>query len=273
MNKTFDIKRMGMVIRWNFQTRWLYYLGGVIGCIVAFSLFSFIMQYSNNTLLRTCSVEIAQNNYFSQEVAFFGFMSFVAINVMATCIFSNMRTKNDRESFLMLPASNLEKYVACLLMMGIGSIIELFIILFATDVIQLVFSYIVNMGFHASITAPVLRTLFDNFMFTHLGAGELLFISFLIFVHSFCTLGGTFYRKMAPFLVAITATVLFMLAGNIIHWLVRYREIILNIGYGNSVTATIVSAIVFLALSAFNYWASYKLFTRMQVICNKWINI
>ena len=30
---------------------------------------------------------------------------------------------------------------------------------------------------------------------------------------------------------------------------------------------------VFLALAAFNYWASYKLFTRMQVICNKWINI
>ena len=30
---------------------------------------------------------------------------------------------------------------------------------------------------------------------------------------------------------------------------------------------------VLLALAAFNYWASYKLFTRMQVICNKWINI
>lgn len=37
--------------------------------------------------------------------------------------------------------------------------------------------------------------------------------------------------------------------------------------------AVFTSSAVFLALAAFNYWASYKLFTRMQVICNKWINI
>jgi hypothetical protein len=26
-------------------------------------------------------------------------------------------------------------------------------------------------------------------------------------------------------------------------------------------------------LIAFHYWASYKLFTRMQVINNKWLNV
>ncbi len=39
---------------------------------------------------------------------------------LASCIFSNMKTKLQRESFLMLPACNLEKYAARFLMMSIG---------------------------------------------------------------------------------------------------------------------------------------------------------
>lgn len=42
---------------------------------------------------------------------------------------------------------------------------------------------------------------------------------------------------------------------------------------GTSLCIAIFWSVVFLALAAFSLWASYKLFTRMQVICNKWINI
>ena len=42
---------------------------------------------------------------------------------------------------------------------------------------------------------------------------------------------------------------------------------------GTSICLAIFWSVVFLALAAFCLWASYKLFTRMQVICNKWINI
>ncbi len=42
---------------------------------------------------------------------------------------------------------------------------------------------------------------------------------------------------------------------------------------GTSLCIAIFWSVIFLALAAFSLWASYKLFTRMQVICNKWINI
>ena len=42
---------------------------------------------------------------------------------------------------------------------------------------------------------------------------------------------------------------------------------------GTSLCVAIFWSVVFLALAAVSLWASYKLFTRMQVICNKWINI
>lgn len=39
---------------------------------------------------------------------FFGFISFMVIYILASCIFRNMKTKLQRKSFLMLPATNLE---------------------------------------------------------------------------------------------------------------------------------------------------------------------
>lgn len=42
---------------------------------------------------------------------------------------------------------------------------------------------------------------------------------------------------------------------------------------GTSLCIAIFRSVIFLALAASSLWASYKIFTRMQVICNKWINI
>lgn len=278
MNNTIDIKRLGLLMRWDLLTFRKGYTFSTLACIIAYSLYSLVginnlkgvvMHDFDSSLVGT------QKHYLSEESVFFGLLCFIVFYVMASCIFNNLRTKTYRENFLMLPASNKEKYMARLLLMVFLSLIELCIILFATDAIQLAFSYIINPGFHVSISWPVLKSIFGSTLFTRWEEQDAIFYSFFIFAHSFCTLGGTFYRKMAPLFTFLTGLVLFMVFGYAIQWMAHagLLDFLKPYNDGHNYIFTTMLCILFLALSAFNYWASYKLFTRMQVISNKWINI
>lgn len=276
MNNIFDIKRLGLLMRWDLLTFWKGYTFSTLACIIAYSLYSLICLNNLKGVVMLDGTPVGtQNQYLSKESVFFGLLCFIVFYVMASCIFSNLRTKTYRENFLMLPASNKEKYMARLLLMVFLSLIELCIILFATDAIQLAFSYIINPGFHVSISWPVLKSIFGSTLFTRWEEQDAIFYSFFIFAHSFCTLGGTFYRKMAPLFTFATGLVLFLALGYLENWMAHtgFLNFLTPYTEGQYYIFTTVLCIFFLAISAFNYWASYKIFTRMQVISNKWINI
>lgn len=276
MNNIFDIKRLGLLMRWDLLTFWKGYTFSTLACIIAYSLYSLICLNNLKGVVMLDGTPVGtQNQYLSKESVFFGLLCFIVFYVMASCIFSNLRTKTYRENFLMLPASNKEKYMARLLLMVFLSLIELCIILFATDAIQLAFSYIINPEFHVSISWPVLKSIFGSTLFTRWEEQDAIFYSFFIFAHSFCTLGGTFYRKMAPLFTFATGLVLFLALGYLENWMAHtgFLNFLTPYTEGHNYIFTTVLCIFFLAISAFNYWASYKIFTRMQVISNKWINI
>lgn len=276
MNNIFDIKRLGLLMRWDLLTFWKGYTFSTLACIIAYSLYSLICLNNLKGVVMLDGTPVGtQNQYLSKESIFFGLLCFIVFYVMASCIFSNLRTKTYRENFLMLPASNKEKYMARLLLMVFLSLIELCIILFATDAIQLAFSYIINPEFHVSISWPVLKSIFGSTLFTRWEEQDAIFYSFFIFAHSFCTLGGTFYRKMAPLFTFATGLVLFLALGYLENWMAHtgFLNFLTPYTEGHNYIFTTVLCIFFLAISAFNYWASYKIFSRMQVICNKWINI
>ena len=280
MNKTFDLHRLGMVIRWDILTNWKRHLGAIAGLTIGSSIYCVLRLFSMRFWLTSTDVEQAAHQYQLSFDMFFAVMAFIAFYILASCIFNNMKTKLQRENFLMLPANNLEKFVARLLLMSIGCLIQLFAALVLTDVIQLIFSFFITPGFHTSITWPVLDHTFSSIHFSGNDWLKWIAISaFLLFAHSFATLGGTFYRKLPEFLTVCTGIFLCMILGYIINWLGKAGlfDFFGNIDFSNGSTAdyciTTTTTVVFLALAAFNYWASYKIFTRMQVICNKWLNI
>ena len=288
MNKTFDLHRFGMVLRWDLLTNWKSYFYSIAGLAIGIIMLSISMLYSfpHSHFI----VEGDLGNYYEGNMT--GFLAAIVILFffISPCnIFSNMKTKLQRENFMMLPANNLEKYAARFLMMSVGSILMMLIATLIADFVQFVLSFFMTPGYHASIIGSSLSLIYK--VATNTGdnpicilAGQykidaaILGWSFLTMIYSFCLLGGTFFRKQPIILTAVSGIIIFMIIGYCGSELEEWGafDFFKHFNYDNPGTSLCIAifwSVVFLALAAFSLWASYKLFTRMQVICNKWINI
>lgn len=288
MNKTFDLHRFGMVLRWDLLTNWKSYFYSIAGLAIGIIMLSISMLYSfpHSHFI----VEGDLGNYYEGNMT--GFLAAIVILFffISPCnIFSNMKTKLQRENFMMLPANNLEKYAARFLMMSAGSILMMLIATLIADFVQFVLSFFMTPGYHASIIGSSLSQIYkaatntgDNPICILAGQykidAAILGWSFLTMIYSFCLLGGTFFRKQPIILTAVSGIIIFMIIGYCGSELEEWGafDFFKHFNYDNPGTSLCIAifwSVVFLALAAFSLWASYKLFTRMQVICNKWINI
>ena len=157
MKKNLDLNRLGMVIRWDVLNNWTYNLGIIAGLAICFSIANIIRLYRiSGFIAASHELDAMTDSYKKSAYMFFGFISFMVIYVLASCIFRNMKTKLQRESFLMIPATNLEKYVARYLVVTVGGLVTLLGALVISDIIQLIFSFFITPGFYISFTWPVL---------------------------------------------------------------------------------------------------------------------
>lgn len=289
MNKTFDLHRFGMVLRWDLLTNWKNYFYSIAGLAIGIIMLSISMLYSfpHSYFI----VERDLNYYYECKMTGFLAAIFILFIFISACnIFSNMKTKLQRESFMMLPANNLEKYAARFLMMSIGSIIMMLIATLIADFVQFVLSFFMTPGYHASIIGSSLSQIYKaatdatcNNPISILAwqckiDAALVGWSFLIMIYSFTLLGGTFFRKQPIILTAVSGIIIFMIIGYCGSELEEWGafDFFKHLNYDNlstSLCMAIFWSVIFLALAASSLWASYKIFTRMQVICNKWINM
>lgn len=289
MNKTFDLHRFGMVLRWDLLTNWKSYFYSIAGLAIGIIMLSISMLYSFPHSHYIVEGGDLGNYYESRMTGFLATILIAFFFVSACNIFSNMKTKLQRESFMMLPANNLEKYAARFLMMSVGSILIMVIATLIGDFVQFVLSFFMTPGYHASIIGSSLRQIYEAA--TDAGNDPISILawqckadaapvgwSFLIMIYSFTLLGGTFFRKQPIILTAVSGIIIFMIIGYCGSKLEEWGafDFYTHLNYDNPGTSLCIAifwSVVFLALAAVSLWASYKLFTRMQVICNKWINI
>ena len=289
MNKTFDLHRFGMVLRWDLLTNRKSYFCSIAGLAIGIIMLSIPMLY-NFPSSRVIRAGGDLSDYYRCSIV--GFLTAIVILfffISACNIFSNMKTKLQRESFMMLPANNLEKYAARFLMMSIGSIIMMLIATLIADFVQFVLSFFMTPGYHASIIGSSLSQIYKAA--TDAGNNPISILawqykidaailgwSFLTMIYSFCLLGGTFFRKQPIILTAVSGIIIFMIIGYCGSELEEWGafDFFKYLNYdnpGTSLCMAIFWSVIFLALAASSLWASYKIFTRMQVICNKWINM
>ncbi len=196
----------------------------------------------------------------------------------ASFLFSGMKDTRKRSAFLLWPVSNLEKYIITLLL----SILWLAIITFGAyllaDALRVFIDWVTGRVVIWGLP-KIVPQVFGPASFEYWQITWMLF-AWVFYIHSLHILGGTLFRRQQFLLTSATIAVVGILLVMLLNQINLQVDFIT--GDWDEKTETynqifhpffyILNTVVSL-LIVFHYWASYKLFTRMQVINNKWLNV
>lgn len=204
----------------------------------------------------------------------------IMLAYLATCgafIVGNISEKNSRINAFLLPASKLEKFISRYIFLLIAVPLAAFIGLIVGDLIQMLI-YKVLSGEASSLTYAFVYNMSHSYNFWHgmseSKGGWMKVIVLALYIHSLFLLCGTFFRRHAW----IKSNVLLFLASIVFSAVIIFiAKSILDVIYGadNYVIYLEYSEawnVLIFAIFVFNYWAAYRIYSRMQAINNKWYN-
>ena len=98
----------------------------------------------------------------------------------------------------------------------------------------------------------------------------------IVWLHSLYTLGGTLLRKYA-FVIASIVFIFSMVCLSYLWKVYGFSIFQTNYEHGELVfeeagIMAYILSVVFVILSVFNYWASFRIFKGFELITNKWVN-
>ena len=213
-----------------------------------------------------------------------GMAIFIFIINISTFL-KNMRANDGRVMTLMLPASNAEKFWAAYLWSVGSTIAGTLVAIVCADLARVLFSYIFGWQIHGSMVVASITNGFGFEIFSELmGAWKFFTILVVIMIpHSTMTLGGVFFRRspaaftllsmfaISTLLGICVSTALEIMPSGWYYWIGEWLETAMSTWNENLLLA-ILNAIM-IAFIALQFWLAYKVFCRIQVISNKWINI
>ena len=278
MKTTFDINRFYNLMRYEVLSESKNFLRGLLGLTMGLTFYFCLIFYA---VKDSPSPEKFHNIYLQCEnTAYFAF--FCVMFVAGCMIFKNMLTKQQRIAFMALPASNLEKFIARFLWTNVGYLLMVILSTIFADILLALFSLCLGEGVHGSVVFAICERLFDGHGCMRISGNRLPDFYFYLwmttvvfFLQSSWTFIGTLFRKNA-WLWAICLEVLF---GSVFVVLLDSEPFWFTSFYSSLYDAigvrwmVLSHSVLGLAASALLYWGSYKLFVRMQVINNKWVNI
>ena len=225
---------------------------------------------------------LKQYNHYVESTVLFGIIFFcIAMLFGATSMFSQMKDTRTRSAYLLWPVSNLEKYVVSFLL---SFVLVAFLTVGAymlADTLRVFIDWLTGRGIIWGI--PKLAEPFSSNTVFEYWQYAWMFFAWVFYIHSLYLVGGTLFRRqqflMTSATIAVVAILLIMIL-NQIDW--NSVDIKFVTGTWDEKTSTynqtfhpffyILNTVVTL-LIPIHYWISYKLFTRMQVINNKWLNV
>ena len=195
---------------------------------------------------------------------------FIDLIIGPSLMFQSMKNKHDRQTLLMLPASNFEKYIMRYSTWII--LLPLYVIaFFGADLIQYLVNVLGGNDYVQFVTTKLIDMVSDTM--NHLWATKRRFMMTDFFVamlwlHSVYALGGTFFRSHKH--AALLTTVAVIVYGLLHVWLFGMGESNDEIKPYDS--TDIIWCVSYGILIIVNFWLSYRLFCRNQVI-GKFVNL
>lgn len=278
------------MLRWVLSVNQRRMLYAVVGSIVGVFVGEMILLRISNwdtplTML---------NRYGDVGAALFALVSLI----MVSTILSSVNEKRKREAFLMLPANNLEKFLALMTYTSVICVLGVFLAFVLGDSLRMAWFWISGPYTEAKVSyigdpveyyywwSSAIPKLVDNLTphvqdtFSYNWLYEVMNIvviaAIAVWTHSLLIIGGTLLRKYSFVISCIVFIVFWVAFGKTM----QYFELSMFTSTwenGEYVAMEVgipayILAVLLPLFAVFNYWASFRIFKNFQLITNKWLN-
>lgn len=291
-NNFFSFLRIAMVMKRDIMENWKKNLFSFLGLYSAYLLtyLGIMAKYDGYEIARI--TERTSFNFVQGHFQMFTTITVVALFYFASRIMENMRTKELRIAYLMLPATSFEKFVArachvtvgtIILLIGASVLAELTHFLFVplfdlpdtvnTFVLPQVWEMACNVFnpfvtfsqqvWDGESTRIIEQTMFYNWLWV---------FSIILWFHSLYILGGNIWYKSAfikttGIIIAVSLVLAYVVANaGPFHWDWLNNMMEHNSSWLTENFIAGVGSLFFFLLTAFNWWLGYRFFTRSQII-------
>lgn len=274
--KNFDINRFGSVLKWNALMTKKEILTNTASMTFAFVVLAVVQVMSS----RNKSDMVVADN-FNSFTSFALFVFLIICSIGGCWIFNNMKTKEQRITFKMLPATDLEKFVARALYATIVWWLMAFVAFCLADLFRMLVSLVAGVSIKGSAVPLFFSMISANtdVNINTLNSGDVAFAAAIytmanawaFWAHSLYILGGTLFRRRQFVLTTLAHSIIgLVFTPMLIHFVDSSDSLALR----DSLVAIVwTAAAVFAVWGLLDWWLSYRIFRRMQVINNKWLNI
>ena len=291
---SFSFNRFGKTLRWvmavNFRTLLMWTIGSVVAVFVGELMTAEIGKYSAYEMV---------DLYGTMGSALFILVSLI----MASTIVSSVNEKRKRQAFLMMPSTNLEKFLSLLVYTSVICVACVLLAFVLGDCLRMAWFWIkihsFSTEYQVSVIGDPVETYHgwssalpklienltpnvldpDSYRRTWFYNAMNIFVIFAIVVWnlSLMVICGTLLRKYA----FVVASLIIILCSILLSWTIHHFGLFLfwgdvwkdGVHYESEVGAlAYVLAVLLPALAVFNYWASFHIFKHFELITNKWTN-
>ncbi len=302
INNKFSFARLGAVLKCDLvEHRW----SNIAAFFILFAAFLASQLSNMNSIIGTGLRHSIQPDQYMPSLAanfvpfFYGVLSLALMCAAADMCGVPLKTKGRGLNYLMMPATNMEKFVARALVNTILLIVMAFAALLLADLVRMLFVPLFEVKEFYGFTLPrVLGEIGETFSSLYRTGGEVwgptvdgtvrvigfsayygavnvtTMVAAFLFAHSLFILGGCIWRKAAIIKIWITQIVVtsavvwifVKLEPYVLPWLGDVLTSLFETEQQAGMTLMSIAIPVLLALTALNWWLGYRLFSRKQVV-------
>lgn len=281
-NMNFSFTRLMAVMKRDMMENWKTNMYRLIACYSGAAMAFLFGMYGVLSGDKGETGEIQYESFCNTFHSILTFVTFFYLMVCATRIMEVMNTKNKRISYMMLPATNGEKFISRAIYVCITSMVIFFVGLFFAELTRLTLLPLFDAPKEFScfcLFDVISVSFYDTIHINPEAYGtSSTFIPYLFLIsnglwgHSIYILGGTYFRKH-PFVKTWgICMVAFIIFAYIFINLSR-ESIILSIEnetlWADTEVLLQILSIIFLAFTVFNWTLSYHLFRNSQITDRK----
>lgn len=259
----FNIHRFGKLAKWTLSFDKGYYIKSFLQMFVIVVLLFAAFTTRFFTFINTT----VSSRYAPCAAIFMGVL-IVHMMIGPAMVFYNLKTRRDDQTYMMLPASNLEKYLVRYVVY-FGMLIIYIVALVGADLVQYLLNVLIG-KVDALLVMSYLTDRLPRVSSAPFSTTEIVSMNICIFwFNSLYALGGTFFRSHKYAWVFTTIIIIFI--SMLLAWLLPKTEL-MSLDGDTPLRTRVIVDILYAVWTVLNYWLAYKCFCRSQVI-GKFVNI